>query len=65
MANPVFITDADVTDGPLAAIQIEQGMGLGERPDHPVQILARAYRKPEDGGFPDAISSDENGKTGS
>ena len=53
------------TDCPLAAIQIEQGMGLGERPDHPVQILARAYRKPEDGGFPDAISSDENGKTGS
>lgn len=39
------------TDCPLAAIQLEQGMELKERPVHPVQVLARAYRAPEDGGF--------------
>ncbi|MDX1982218.1 MAG: heterodisulfide reductase-related iron-sulfur binding cluster [Bryobacteraceae bacterium] len=35
------------SDCPLAAIQFEQG--IGERPIHPIQVLARAYR--ED-GFP-------------
>ncbi len=39
------------TDCPLAAIQIQQGTGLKSRPVHPLQILARAYRSPEDGGF--------------
>ena len=35
-----------VTDCPLAAIQFEQH--AGRKPLHPVQVLARAYRK---GGF--------------
>ena len=39
------------TDCPLAAIQLEQGMELKERPLHPVQILNRAYKSPEEGGF--------------
>lgn len=45
-----------VTDCPLAALQLEQGMGLAERPMHPVQILARAYRAPDQGGFPTPVS---------
>ena len=47
------------TDCPLAAIQIEQGAGLAERPVHPVQILARAYRKPGEGGFPEAVQKEK------
>lgn len=38
------------TDCPLAAIQFDQA--LGERPIHPIQVLARAYRP---GGFPTPI----------
>ena len=41
-----------VTDCPLAAIQLEQGMGLSERPIHPVQVLSKAYKESGDGGFP-------------
>lgn len=44
------------TDCPLAALQLQQGMGLAERPVHPVQILAKAYRSPADGGFPEAAT---------
>ncbi|MBX7058534.1 MAG: 4Fe-4S dicluster domain-containing protein [Leptospirales bacterium] len=40
------------TDCPLAAIQLEQGMELKMRPLHPVQVLARAYKSPEEGGWP-------------
>lgn len=47
------------TDCPLAAIQIEQGLGLESRPDHPVQILARAYRKPGAGGFSAPVTKEE------
>ncbi len=43
--------DRVATDCPLAALQLEQGAELSERPEHPVQILHRAYRAPEDGGF--------------
>jgi len=39
------------TDCPLAAIQFEQG--IGQRPIHPHQVLARAYRSD---GFPQALS---------
>lgn len=46
------------TDCPLAAIQIEQGAGLSERPVHPVQILAKAYRTPAAGGFPAAAKKE-------
>ncbi|HBS05699.1 MAG TPA: hypothetical protein DEA96_12085 [Leptospiraceae bacterium] len=43
------------TDCPLAAIQLEQGMELNERPLHPVQILNRAYKSPQEGGFATAV----------
>jgi len=39
------------TDCPLAAIQIKQGAELKELPMHPIQILARAYKSKEEGGF--------------
>ena len=39
------------TDCPLAAIQF--GQALGERPIHPIQVLARAYRP---GGFPTPVA---------
>jgi Fe-S oxidoreductase len=42
-----FIT----TDCPLAAIQIKQGANLDHLPMHPIQILSRAYKLPEEGGF--------------
>jgi len=48
------------TDCPLAAIQLEQGADLKERPLHPLQILARAYKSPEEGGFPDKAESQED-----
>ena len=38
------------TDCPLAAIHFEQA--IGQRPIHPVQVLARAYRSD---GFPQTI----------
>ncbi len=41
-----------ITDCPLAAIQLQQGMNLETLPQHPVQIIAKAYKKPEEGGFP-------------
>lgn len=44
------------TDCPLAALQLKQGMNLKEVPMHPIQILAKAYKKPEEGGFPNPIS---------
>jgi glycerol-3-phosphate dehydrogenase subunit C len=42
------------TDCPLAAIQFQQA--IGQRPIHPVQVLARAYRAD---GFPKAINPPE------
>ena len=49
-------TSRVVTDCPLAAIQIKQGAYLKDMPEHPIQLLAKAYRKPNDGGFEHAIS---------
>jgi Fe-S oxidoreductase len=49
-----------VSDCPLAAIQIEQGIGaglaagIGHRPMHPIQVLARAYRAD---GFPKRLEN--------
>ena len=43
------------TDCPLAAIQLQQGLNTDNPPVHPIQILARAYRNPEQGGFPKGI----------
>jgi Fe-S oxidoreductase len=42
------------TDCPLAALQFQQA--IGQRPIHPLQVLARAYR-PD--GFPRALDSPE------
>lgn len=44
------------TDCPLAAIQIKQGADLVQLPMHPIQILAKAYKSPEEGGFNSKIS---------
>ncbi len=44
------------TDCPLAALQLKQGMNLSEVPLHPIQILAKSYKKPEEKGFPNPIS---------
>lgn len=46
------------TDCPLAAIQLEQGMKLDKRPVHPIQILARAYLSPEEGGFAEKVEQE-------
>ena len=51
-----------VTDCPLAAVQLQQGMGLKERPLHPIQILAKAYKESEDGGFSEIKNKDEGKK---
>ncbi|MCP5481736.1 MAG: 4Fe-4S dicluster domain-containing protein [Spirochaetales bacterium] len=45
------------TDCPLAAIQLEQGMDLSSRPLHPIQVLARAYREPGQGGWARAVTA--------
>jgi Fe-S oxidoreductase len=42
--------DLVVSDCPLAALQIAQGVGT--RPVHPIQVLARAYGLEDDGGRP-------------
>ena len=44
------------TDCPLAAIQIQQGMDLSTLPTHPIQILAKAYKSPNEGGFDTAVN---------
>ncbi|MCB1316671.1 MAG: hypothetical protein KDK27_11985 [Leptospiraceae bacterium] len=49
--------DVVATDCPLAAIQLEQGMQADTRPLHPIQVLARAYRRPEAGGWTKPIES--------
>lgn len=43
--------DQVATDCPLAAIQLQQGMDLDEAAIHPIQVLARAYKSPEAGGW--------------
>ena len=48
--------DQLATDCPLAAIQIQQGMKLSQEPYHPIQIMAKAYKKPKEGGFAQKIS---------
>jgi glycerol-3-phosphate dehydrogenase subunit C len=45
------------TDCPLAAIQFEQA--TGQKPVHPVELLAAAYR---DSGFPTRVESDKSDK---
>ena len=47
------------TDCPLAAVQFKQA--TGRTPLHPTQILSKAYRAPEEGGFPTpAVKKDES-----
>ena len=45
------------SDCPLAAIQFDQA--IGTRPIHPIQVLARAYRKD---GFPTPVPAKEEEK---
>ena len=51
--------DADTvaSDCPLAAIQLKQGMKGDADPIHPIQIVAKAYRSPEEGGHKNKLSS--------
>ena len=55
-------SDTLVSDCPLAAIQIEQGVADGRKPIHPIQVLKQAYEgtsaKPRD-----AESSAKTGTT--
>ena len=46
-----------VTDCPLAALQFEQH--TGHKPMHPMSFLAKAYRPPQGGGFPNGIAKRE------
>ena len=39
------------TDCPLAAIQLQQGLESEREAVHPISILAKAYRRPGDGGW--------------
>lgn len=45
--------DIQATDCPLAAVQFEQVSGT--RPVHPLEVLSRSYRSPDDGGFPTPV----------
>ncbi len=48
-----------VSDCPLSSIQFEQAIGPGQRPLHPMTVLARAYR-PD--GFPAPVTPQEEPK---
>ena len=52
--------DQVATDCPLAAIQLQQGMELDETAVHPIQVLAKAYRKPGEGGWDNPAVSPED-----
>jgi Fe-S oxidoreductase len=45
--------DETATDCPLAAIQFEQATGI--RPVHPAEVLSRAYKSPDEGGYPTPV----------
>ncbi len=47
------------TDCPLAAVQFQQA--LGRTALHPTQILSRAYRAPEEGGFSTPVPKEPEG----
>ena len=49
-----------VTECPLAAVQFQQHAGV--KPMHPMSVLAKAYRAPEHGGFPEAVKKPEEPK---
>ncbi|MFM2153994.1 MAG: hypothetical protein RL199_2429, partial [Pseudomonadota bacterium] len=46
--------DETATDCPLAAIQFEQATGV--RPVHPAEVLSRAYKAPDEGGYPTPVT---------
>ena len=58
-------SDQLATDCPLAAIQIQQGMESSQEPYHPIQILAKAYKKPKEGGFHQEVLAVENSQPNS
>jgi glycerol-3-phosphate dehydrogenase subunit C len=45
------------TECPLAATQFAQHAGV--KPMHPLAVLAKAYRKPEEGGFAQPVAAEE------
>lgn len=47
------------TDCPLAALQLKQGLKTTQEPLHPIQVLARAYREPEEKGHAKALGASE------
>ena len=46
-----------VTECPLAAVQFQQHAGV--KPMHPMSVLAKAYRAPDQGGFSKALKKGE------
>ena len=46
-----------VTECPLAAVQFQQH--AGRKPMHPMSVLAKAYRAPDQGGFPHPVKQEE------
>jgi len=48
------------TECPLAATQFAQHAGV--KPMHPISVLAKAYRKPSEGGFKQAVAPPEPAK---
>lgn len=46
-----------VTECPLAAVQFQQHAGV--KPMHPMSVLAKAYRAPDQGGFAQTVKKEE------
>jgi Fe-S oxidoreductase len=46
-----------ITECPLAAVQFEQHAGV--KPMHPMSVLAKSYRAPGEGGFPEPVKKPE------
>lgn len=49
------------SDCPLAALQLKQGTDAKTLPVHPVQVLAKAYKEPQDGGYEKSTNEVDNG----
>ncbi|MBS1149818.1 MAG: glycerol 3-phosphate dehydrogenase (quinone) subunit [Myxococcaceae bacterium] len=49
-----------VTECPLAAVQFQQHAGV--KPMHPLSVLAKAYRAPDQGGFAKPVKKEEEPK---
>ena len=49
--------DTIATDCPLAAMQLKQGTKNNTDPVHPIQLIAKAYRNPKEGGHTNAVKA--------